>query len=237
MLNLDIIHLIAKYNNIKFLAKIDKIVWLSSKEKNKLKYYKNFLFKCVDCCGELLYHYSPTNNRRYCPLFCISNHKNNESYYYCANCQYFYLCCPECSNDIDTNVMLCQFLGFRGCYTNKRCRTYYTKFRIINKSAIKFLIKKYSNLKIFLYNNILTFDVPMLSGILCEEDILVLHIILFIILEKYKMKDCFYDVSDLDLEHFDIKNHLPTGIFGRSSHYWKCKNCLKIYEINAKEFI
>lgn len=217
MLDTDIIHLISQYCKLKSLREINKIINLPTKQKRKLKYCKNHLFRCIECNGDL-YEYCTTDMNRY-PR--ISHHDEHQKYFYCCSCEYFYRCCQKCS---DKNIIvLCQFLGFNGHFF--RQGRYIMKIRIIDKSTIDKILDKFPWIASYLNKNALEiykYDFNVYNYQQFLE--------IFSIVKEMNLL-IKYDVGDLNLEYFDIHNCLINGDRFRSPplHYWKCINCRTYY--------
>lgn len=235
MLNKNILSVVCKYLDLKTLAELnlklgEKFFPDTKYIKNRLKYYKNKNFKCVKCNGKLIYH-NPDVCEDICgeideekDLYCISTHDNDEEYYICDKCRYYYLCCPECSTEDEK--ILCQFWGYHGCDKDRK------RYRFTNKFLIEKILNDLPHLKKFKEKNILSFCEDDINNI--DESYNINEIIYKLEKEKrigfYTNGGMFsYDVSDLNLEYFDITDRCPTGLDGGYCHFWKCKNCGKFY--------
>lgn len=223
MLNIDVLYQISKYLDIISLGRISKILSLPY-SNHKLKYYKNEDFVCSGCQDS--FDISETFE---IILICEKNRDKmrcSTKYYFCRPCQYYYLICPKCSNE--NEKILCQFLGFCGYFFDSH------RYRFRDKILINNIIKKLPYFAKYLTSeNILEFNLEYGDSDE-EQDCAYQDIIHKVILDTYSDKDFFYsfhfyDVTDLNLEYFDMTDCYPSGPYCNFPILWKCKNCLCIY--------
>lgn len=219
-MNIDNIYSIAKYLDIGTLGRISKIIPLPEKLNRKLKYYKTGLIICIKCNQEMSFCENVDSEDH--DIFCISDHRNGEKYYYCKNCEYFYQLCPKCS-DSDEKI-LCQFIGFHGWFIG------YVKYRFVDTILINEFLKELPDFQKYLENGILGFSIT-------DKYIVYIYQLDKKIIEilnnnekKIKKPFCQYSTLDLDLEYFYVGKCYPTGPFCYFFHFWKCKNCGTIYQ-------
>lgn len=67
--------------------------------------------KCTKCNNLLLKDIHDSEENEYLE-YCISIHENDEIFYYCGYCEYYYLLCPVCYKD--GKQSLCQFIKHCG---------------------------------------------------------------------------------------------------------------------------
>jgi len=185
-------------------------------------------------------------------ICCISLHEkydeegneyNDNIFYVCSECKYFYRQCKDCSTEDD--IILCQFNGFSGYFNSD-----YAILRTLDNKLIKFLIAFYKNIldkdiDQYINNGILTIELDS-NGIedkikeYCSKynisyykDSLD-HIIKEIYEKESNEKIIIYNISDQNLEYFDISNCCPTGPDGGDCHYWRCNNCHKEFILTDK---
>lgn len=176
---------------------------------------------CLKCHHPMLPH-----RNAHCDLYfwCISRHRNNEEYYYCDKCQYFYFCCPKCSNE--ENKVMCQFLGFTGRFL--RDASLY-KYRVLDKSKISVILKKIPILEKYLKNDILEFTTDDLETEFAEYSKKFIE-------EMDMILEMQYDVSDKKLVYFDTqkcyKSENDPYIMEPMFHRWRCQNCETIFSDN-----
>lgn len=221
----------------------------NSKESNKTLYTNAKDLKCFGC-NQLLSFLLPYDYRDTSGEFDffkngkivdentvdhISICDEEGIFYVCPKCDYYYMCCPNCSGEQSQKIQLCRFLGHYGFFngeTTKDIKKYRTTEKTFNKITKKSdgysspigdneIEEHKKNLEILNDESLTQFS----------EDIKI----------KYKINNkCYrignipYYVGDKNLYFFDVSDVWATGPDGGYPHFWVCSRCNIGYKLSDK---